>query len=143
LVTAGYSLFKAPTQLIEIAIHNSYAVRSPRQPLSLIYCTFLKDTHGPVNPPPCNSIRQKTSGNIVSSIVERTYWERSLLFLPRYALCTMSNNQVRNHFRFHQTWMQLLKSITMDPIISHFATVLMEQMTDIPFFCTPVIVKIK
>ena len=46
-----------------------------------------------------------------------------LLFLPRYALCTMSNDQVRNHFRFHQIWMRLLKSITMDPIISHFATV--------------------
>ncbi|KAI2493389.1 hypothetical protein MHU86_21171 [Fragilaria crotonensis] len=52
------------------------------------------------------------------------------LFLPRYALGTMSNEQVRKHFQFHDRWAKSLQAITLSPQVTHLDQVRTEYHED-------------
>jgi hypothetical protein len=54
----------------------------------------------------------------------------SALFLPRYALTTMGDDQVQNHFQFHEKWAKSLKAITNSPQIHHLDQVRTECNED-------------
>ena len=52
------------------------------------------------------------------------------LFLPRYALGTMRNEQVRKHFQFHDRWAKSLTAITLSPQVTHLDQVRIEYHED-------------
>jgi hypothetical protein len=41
------------------------------------------------------------------------------MFVPRYAFSTMTSENIRNHFTFHEKWSKSLKAIPMSPHINH------------------------
>ncbi|KAI2513648.1 hypothetical protein MHU86_788 [Fragilaria crotonensis] len=43
----------------------------------------------------------------------------SAMFIPRYALGTMSEDKIKGHFQFHKKWARSLKAIPMSPQVNH------------------------
>lgn len=41
------------------------------------------------------------------------------MFIPRYALGTMSEDKIKGHFQFHKKWARSLKAIPMSPQVNH------------------------
>lgn len=43
----------------------------------------------------------------------------SAMFIPRYALGAMADEQIRRHFLFHEKWCKSLKAVPMSPHVNH------------------------
>ncbi|KAI2492772.1 hypothetical protein MHU86_21777 [Fragilaria crotonensis] len=54
----------------------------------------------------------------------------SALFIPRYALGTMTDEKIRSHFQVHERWARSLKAITMSPNINHLDQTRVEYNED-------------
>jgi hypothetical protein len=54
----------------------------------------------------------------------------SALFIPRYALGTMTDENIRSHFLVHERWEKSLKAITMSPNINHLDQTIVEYNED-------------
>jgi hypothetical protein len=54
----------------------------------------------------------------------------SALFIPRYALGTMTDEKIRSHFQVHERWAKSLKAITMSPNINHLDQTRVEYNED-------------
>ncbi|KAI2497107.1 hypothetical protein MHU86_17368 [Fragilaria crotonensis] len=119
MVTAGYVLFKAPnttqlswyTQFLRSVLPDTApyfdVVRFKKTPMDQLI-PHLRIQCGEKHVTPlCQALLPVLTGR------------GSALFLPRYALGTMTDEKIKSHFQFHEKWARSLKAITMSPQVNH------------------------
>jgi hypothetical protein len=119
MVTAGYVLMKAPnttqltryTQFLRSILpeHTPYfdVVRYKTTPLDQ-FIPHLRIQCGEKHVTPlCQALLPVLTGR------------GSAMFIPRYALGAMADEQIRGHFLFHEKWCKSLKAVPMSPHVNH------------------------
>ena len=119
MVTAGYVLLKAPsttqlsryTQFLRSVLPQNTpyfdVVRYKKTPLDQLI-PHLRIQCGEKHVTPlCQALLPVLTGR------------GSAMFIPRYALGAMTDEQIRNHFRFHEKWARSLQAIPMSPHVNH------------------------
>ncbi|KAI2498582.1 hypothetical protein MHU86_15926 [Fragilaria crotonensis] len=130
MVTAGYVLLKAPNTT-QITWYTKY-LRSIL-PASTPYFDIVRNKKSPMDqliPHLCIQCGEKHVTPLCKALLPVLTGRGSALFLPRYAFSTMSSEQVRSHFEFHEKWSKSLKAITMSPQINHLDQVRTEYNDD-------------
>ena len=119
MVTAGYVLLKAPnttqlsryTQFLRSVLPKNApyfdVVRYKKTPMDQLI-PHLRIQCGEKHVTPlCQALLPVLTG------------QGSAMFIPRYALGTMTEEKIKGHFSFHETWARSLKAIPMSPHINH------------------------
>lgn len=120
MVTAGYILLKAPNTT-NVNRYTQY-LRS-RLPKTAPYFDIYRQKKTPMDqliPHLTIQCGEKHVTPLCQALLPVLTGQGTALFLPRYALSTaMTQDQVRQHFEFHQKWSRSLKAITISPQINH------------------------
>ena len=130
MVTAGYILLKAPNTT-QVTWFSKYLCGL--LPDSTPYFDLVRFRKTPMDQLiPHLQIRcgEKHVTPLCQALLSILTGRRSALFLPRYAFTTMSDDQVRNHFQFHEKWSKSLKAITLSPQINHLDQIRTEYNED-------------
>ncbi|KAI2506081.1 hypothetical protein MHU86_8312 [Fragilaria crotonensis] len=119
MVTAGYVLLKAPnttqlsryTQFLRSVLPKNApyfdVVRYKKTPMDQLI-PHLRIQCGERHVTPlCQALLPVLTG------------QGSAMFIPRYALGTMTEEKIKGHFLFHETWARSLKAIPMSPHVNH------------------------
>ena len=130
LVIAGYLLLKAPNTTHRHRYTQFLRSQVPEATPFFDIVRFKKTPMDQLIPHLAIQCGEKQVATLCQALLKVLTGKGVSLFLPRYAFRTMSNDQVRNHFIFHQTWTRSLKSIPMDPIISHLDQIRVEYHND-------------
>ncbi|KAI2506498.1 hypothetical protein MHU86_7908 [Fragilaria crotonensis] len=119
MVTAGYVLLKAPnttqltryTQFLRSILPEQTpyfdVVRYKKTPLDQ-FIPHLRIQCGEKHVTPlCQALLPVLTGR------------GSAMFIPRYALGAMADEQIRRHFLFHEKWCKSLKAVPLSPHVNH------------------------
>lgn len=130
MVTAGYILLKAPN-----ATHATWYTKYLRSkgPATTPYFDIIRQKKTPMDqliPHLTIQCGEKHVIRLCKALLPALMGRGSALFLPRFAFRTMSNEQVKQHFQFHEIWLRSLKAITISPQINHLDQVRTEYHDD-------------
>jgi hypothetical protein len=119
MVTAGYVLLKAPnttqlsryTQFLRSVLPQNTpyfdVVRYKKTPLDQLIPQLRIQCGEKHVTPLCQALLPVLTGC------------GSAMFIPGYALGAMTDEQIRNHFQFHEKWARSLQAIPLSPHVNH------------------------
>ena len=119
VVTAGYILFKAPNTTHR---HRYTQFLRSQLPEAAPYFDLIRLKHTPMDQLiphlaiQCGERHVTPLSHAMSNILTG---QGSALFIPRYAMSAMTDEQVTQHFVFHEKWAKSLKPIPLKPYITH------------------------
>jgi hypothetical protein len=130
VVTAGYILLKTPN-----STHRHFYTQYLRSmlPETTPYFDIVRYKTTPMDqliPHLAVQCGDKHVAPLCKALLSILTGKGCALFLPRYALNTMSPDQVRRHFEVHKSWSRSLKSITLETKISHLDRQRVEYFDD-------------
>jgi hypothetical protein len=129
-VTAGYILLKAP--------NTTHTLRYTQYLRSIIpvhtpYFDIRRQKKSPMDqliPHLTIQCGEKHVTPLSQTLLTVLTGKGNALFIPRYALSTMNDDQIRKHFQFHEKWSRSLKAITLTPMINHLDQARIEYNDD-------------
>ncbi|KAI2489046.1 hypothetical protein MHU86_25555 [Fragilaria crotonensis] len=130
MVTAGYILLKAPNTT---QIHRYTQFLRSKLPASAPYFDIVRYKKSPMDqliPHLRVQCGEKHVMPLCHALLTVLTGHGSALFLPRYALGTMTEEKIRSHFQVHESWARSLKAIPMSPIINHLDQARLEYNDD-------------
>ena len=119
VVTAGYILFKAPNTTHR---HRYTQFLRSQLPDAAPYFDLIRQKNTPTDQLiphlviQCGERHVTPLSQAMSNILTG---QGTALFIPRYALSAMTDEQVTQHFSFHEKWAKSLKPIPLKPHITH------------------------
>ena len=131
LVTAaGYILLKAPN-----TTHKHYYTQhlQSRLPEATPYFNIVRYKKPPMDqiiPHLVVQCGEKHITPLCKGLLSILYGIGSALLLPRYVFSTMSQDQIKRHFKVHKSWSHSLKPFPLTPRISHLDQQRIEYLDD-------------
>jgi hypothetical protein len=130
LVTAGYILLKAPNTTHR---HRYTQYLLSQLPTATPFFDVDRQSKAPndqVIPHLAIKCGEKHVTPVCQAMVALLTGRENALFLPRYALSTMTAEQVEKQFHFHETWHKSLVEISLSPTVTHLDQVRVEYYDD-------------
>lgn len=130
LVIAGYILLKAPNTTHK---HRYTQHLLSKLPDATPFFDVLRLSRSPMDqviPHLAIQCGEKHVIPLCQALLKYLTGGDTALFLPRYALTTMTDEKIKQHFEFHETWAKSLQPVEMAPTISHLDQLRNEYMDD-------------
>jgi hypothetical protein len=130
MVTAGYVLLKAPNTT---QVHRYTQFLRQILPENTPYFDVLRYIKTPMDqliPHLVIQCGEKHVAPLCQALLPVMTGRGIAMFIPRYAFSTMTSENIRNHFTFHEKWSKSLKAIPMSPHINHLDQVRTEYNDD-------------
>ena len=119
VVTAGYILFKAPNTTHR---HRYTQFLRSTLPEAAPYFDLIRMKYTPMEqliPHLAIQCGEKHVTPLSQLLSNTLTGQGDALFIPRYAMSAMTDEQVKHHFLFHEKWAKSLKPIPLKPHITH------------------------
>ena len=130
IVTAGYILLKAAN-----TTHRHRYTQHLREhlPTTTPYFDVLRAIKSPMDqiiPHLAIQCGENHVTTVCQALSTLLTGKKTAIFLPRYALQTMTDTQMQQHFEFHDKWAKSLAPILMGPTIMHLDQPRLEYFAD-------------
>ena len=130
VVTAGYILFKAPNTTHR---HRYTQFLRSQLPEATPYFDLIRNKKTPMDqliPHLVIQCGEKHVTPLCQVLSTLLTGHGTALFIPRYAFSVMTEDQVNQHFLFHERWAKSLKPIPLKPHITHLDQLRTEYYDD-------------
>jgi hypothetical protein len=118
IVIAGYILFKAPNTTHR---HRYTQFLRSQLPEAAPYFDLIRVTRSPMDqliPHLAIQCGERHVTPLSQALSHILTGQGTAVFIPRYALSAMTDEQVTQHFQFHEKWAKSLKPIPLKPHIT-------------------------